>query len=123
MKLLKKEDDEWISVENFYSSAKEGKATIRGLAAEPISMKFRVRDRWDNYSDFLETENLPLIEEELDKSLFREIAPLPGDVPALVGNEIRKIWDGNTVNSCFVSTVEGSFNALDKTITFDLGKK
>ncbi len=93
----------------FIQVQKEGKATIRGLAAEPISMKFRVRDRWDNYSDFLETENLPLIEEELDKSLFREIAPLPGDVPALVGNEIRKIWDGNTVNSCFVSTVEGSF--------------
>lgn len=120
IEVFKKDGDEWVSLDNFYSSSPKGVGTIRGLDPEPIVLRTRIRDRWDNYSDFLETENLPLEEVELDKKLFREVVALPGDAPNLGGYEIRKIWDGNTVNSCYHSTT-GTYNAMDKAITFDLG--
>lgn len=116
---FKKDGDEWLSIENFYSNAKEGKATIRGLDPESITMRFRIRDRWNNYSDFLETENLPLEEIELDKVLFREVVALPGDATPMGNYPIRYIWDGNTVKNCFHSAGGG----VNKTITFDLGVK
>lgn len=114
-----KEGDDWKSIENFYSSAKEGKATIRGYDPEPVTFRFRIRDRWDNYSEFKETNNLPLMEVELDKSLFREVVALPGDAAAMSNYPIRYIWDGNTVNNCFHSSGYG----IDRAITFDLGVK
>ncbi|MEG1007980.1 MAG: DUF5000 domain-containing lipoprotein [Bacteroides sp.] len=114
---FKKDDDDWMSVENFYSSAKEGKATIRGFQPEPVTFKFRIRDRWDNYSDFLETDNLPLEEVQLDKSKFRTVIALPGDSPSYGSLTIDKIWDGNTVSSCY----HGSGNDINRTITFDMG--
>lgn len=114
---FKKDDDDWTSVENFYSSAKEGKATIRGFQPNPITFKFRIRDRWDNYSDFLETDNLPLEEVQLDKSKFRTVIALPGDSPSHGSLTIDKIWDGNTVSSCY----HGSGNDINRTITFDMG--
>lgn len=113
-----KYDDDWVSVENFYSSAKEGKATIRGFEPEPVTFKFRIRDRWDNYSDFLQTNNLPLKEEQLDKSKFRTVIPLPGDSPVYgTSYSIDRIWDGNTVSRCY----HGGGNDINRTITFDMG--
>lgn len=114
-----KDGDEWVSVENFYSSSKEGKATMRGYDPEPVSFKFRIRDRWDNYSEFLETNNLPLAEVELDKDLFREVTPLPGDAAGMSNYPVRMIWDGNTVKNCYHTAGFG----LDRTVTFDLGVK
>lgn len=114
---FKKEDDDWTSVENFYSSAAEGKATIRGYQPEPITFKFRIRDRWDNYSEFYETNNLPLEEVQLEKSKFRTVVALPGDAPSHGSLTIDKIWDGNTVSSCY----HGSGNDINRTITFDMG--
>lgn len=114
---FKKDGDDWTSVENFYSSAKEGKATIRGYDPEPVSFKFRIRDRWDNYSEGLETNNLPMEEVQLDKSKFRTVVALPGDSPSHGSLTIDKIWDGNTVSSCY----HGSGEDINRTITFDLG--
>ena len=48
LEVTKKENGEWVSLENFYSSIVEGQAKIRGLAAEPITLGYRIRDRWDN---------------------------------------------------------------------------
>lgn len=114
---FKKEDDDWTSVENFYSSAAEGKATIRGYQPEPVTFKFRIRDRWDNYSEFYETNNLPLEEVQLEKSKFRTVVALPGDAPSHGSLTIDKIWDGNTVSNCY----HGSGNDINRTITFDMG--
>lgn len=112
-------EDEWLSLENFYSNAEEGKATIRNLEPEPIKMKFRVRDRWDNYSDYMVDEFLPLAETQMEKSRFREVTPLPGDSPAMGSLPIRNIWDGNTVSACY----HGTSDDIGRTITFDMGVK
>lgn len=117
---FRKDGDEWVSVENFYSSAKEGKGSIRGYDPEPVTFRFRIRDRWDNYSDFKETNNLPMEEIEIDKSKFQEITALPGDVPANSTYPIRYIWDGNTVQNCFHS---GKDYGIGMAITFDMGQE
>lgn len=118
VEVLQKDGDTWTSKENFYSNAKEGKASIRGLAPELITFGYRIRDRWDNFSEIKEQESLPLLETQIDKSLFREITALPGDASPHPSLPVRYIWDGNTVANCF----HGSTGDIGKTITFDLGQ-
>lgn len=116
---FRKEADDWVSVENFYSSGKEGKGSIRGFDPEPVTFRFRIRDRWDNYSDFLVTDNLPMEEIQIDKSKFQEVTALPGDVPPNSSYPIRYIWDGNTVSNCFHG---GKDYGIGMAITFDMGQ-
>lgn len=118
LEVTKKENGEWVSLENFYSSIVEGKAKIRGLAAEPVTLGYRIRDRWDNYSETLELESNPLYEEELDKSKFREVDALPGDSKVNSGLPIRNIWQGNFDTDCF----HVSESAVGRCITFDMGQ-
>lgn len=121
VEVFQKDGDDWVSVENFYSSASTGRGTLRGYAPEPVTFKFRIRDRWDNYSEFLETTNLPMEEVELDKNKFREVTPLPGDTQVNPSYPIKKIWDG--ING----TKDGSFfhgkaQGIKLAITFDMGQ-
>lgn len=122
LEVLKNEDGEWISLENFYSSVEDGTAKVRGLAAEPIKLGYRIRDRWDNYSQILEQESIPLYEEELDKSKFKEVNPLPGDCEAMGSLPIRNIWQGNNNMDCFHNLTTTENIAIGRTITFDMGQ-
>ena len=123
LEVTKKENGEWVSLENFYSSIVEGQAKIRGLAAEPITLGYRIRDRWDNYSEMLELESNPLYEEELDKSKFKELPTrLPGDCEAMGGLPIRNIWQGNNNTDCFHSVTNSGNPAPGRCITFDMGQ-
>jgi hypothetical protein len=118
VEVLQKDGNDWVSKENFYSNAKEGRASIRGLDPELITFGYRIRDRWDNYSEIKEQESLPLLEEQIDKSKFREITALPGDATPHPSLPIRNIWDGNTVSNCF----HGTTGDIGKAITFDMGQ-
>lgn len=114
---------DWISLENFYSSARDGLATIRGMDTINYTFGITVRDRWDNYSPMLVTEKLPLYEEQLNKSLFRKITALPND--AITHNtttlDVPRIWDDITTSSdCYhTNTTTGIGNF----VTFDMGQK
>ncbi|MDR3061964.1 MAG: DUF4959 domain-containing protein [Dysgonamonadaceae bacterium] len=121
---FRKDVDEWVSVENFYSNAQVGLATIRGYDPEPVTFRFRIRDRWDNYSDFLETNNLPLEETQLEKSRFRMVTALPGDSPSHGTLVISNIWDNkvHVSNSCYHGNGGASSPEMDRTITFDMGQ-
>lgn len=118
VEVFQKDGNDWVSKENFYSNAKEGRASIRGLEPEPVVFGYRIRDRWDNYSEIKEQESLPLLEVQIDKTKFREITALPGDATPHPSLQIRNIWDGNTVSSCFHGTDDG----IGRTITFDMGQ-
>lgn len=125
IEVFKKDDNEWISVENFYSSVQDGWGTIRGYKPEPVTFRIRIRDRWDNYSDFLETNNLPLYEEKLDKSKFKEVRALPGDIRTTYsGLPISRIWDGlkNVGSSCFHGSQSADDPCMNHSITFDMGQ-
>ncbi|GAB6009067.1 hypothetical protein FACS1894179_01140 [Bacteroidia bacterium] len=124
IEVFRKDGDEWVSVENFYSNAQNGLATIRGYDPEPITFRFRIRDRWDNYSDFLETDILPLEEKQLDKSKFRMVTALPGDSPSHSTLVISNIWDNkwHVSNSCYHGNGAASTPEMNRTITFDMGQ-
>lgn len=121
VEIFQKEDNDWVSIENFYSSAKEGKGTIRGYEPDSVTFRSRIRDRWDNYSEFLVTDNLPLKETQLDKSKFREVTPLPGDTKVNPTYPINKIWDGinGTADKSFF---HGAGQGIGLAITFDMGQ-
>lgn len=124
IQVFKKEEGEWIAVDNVYTNSPSGFYSIRGLKPEPVSFRFRIRDRWDNYSEFKETENLPLEEIQLDKKLFKELnQKLPGDLTILGSFRVSNIWDGSYTT--FLHSIMD--NVLEfgvgKTITFDMGVK
>ena len=120
--VMKKDSlDAWQSIENFYTSTKEGLATVRGLDSIPMTIGVKVRDRWDNYSDLKVSEQKPLFEEEINKKNFKGLF-LPGDTKTWstsIGN-IEAMWDGDTwsENSMF----HGDGGDIGEFCTFDLGK-
>ncbi len=115
---------EWVELENFYTSAKNGFGFIRGLDTIPKTLGIKIRDRWDNYSELLEKTVKPLYEVELDKSKFEAVLPiLPNDIlPYNANYPLSKMWNNIIAqnNECFVTFTEE--NAINRFITFDLGQ-
>lgn len=80
---------------SFYSKAKSGSHTFRGMRSENTKIGVFVRDRWENTSDTLIDEVTPLHEEMLKKP-YVDIT-LPGDAKIYEGlHYISKahMWSG-----------------------------
>src|SRR3546814_801940 len=114
--LIKDSFDEWIEYDKYYTALANGSYAVRGLPAEPTTFGVYISDRWENTSDTLIKEAIPLFEEELAKELFM-LLPLPGDAPSRWS--IPALWDNN-INSDndFHSSEE-----LPKRFQFDLGER
>jgi len=89
---------DWVSVQTFYTKQKEGILTVRGLEAKRQSFRIYLNDRWDNRSELLETELLPLYEEELDKTNFKSY-PLVNDPLPFGANRVHFLWNNNLTGS------------------------
>lgn len=114
--LIRDSFGEWIEYDKYYTAQVNGSYSVRGLPAEPTVFGVYISDRWENTSDTLIREAVPLFEEELDKGIF-ELVPLPGD--AVSQWNLRALWDNNTTsNNGFHSS-----DALPKRFQFDLGKQ
>ncbi|MDR1274733.1 MAG: DUF4959 domain-containing protein [Odoribacteraceae bacterium] len=61
-----------------YTSVKEGAYSLRGMDTLARDFGVYVRDRWGNLSDTLVTRQIPLFEQELDRTAYR-MRPLPAD--------------------------------------------
>src|SRR5690606_30074816 len=127
--------DEWRQMDDYYGGLSMDKFAVRGLDAIPYQFGFFMKDRWGNFTDTLEMSLTPIYEEELDKSLWRDIRgqyPVPqvGVLPIsgnamLEGTDysgsyvLNRMWDGNT------GTMYHSKQALEQPIwiPFDLGRK
>lgn len=110
---------DWVDLDNFYTSAKVGIGTIRGMDTIPVTFGINIRDRWDNYSQRLEQPEKPYYEMQLSKDKFREVSPiLPNDAPSMSSYPVRYIWDGNTTHNCYHS----EDSAVDRFVTFDMGQ-
>ncbi|MEN7547623.1 DUF5000 domain-containing lipoprotein [Rapidithrix thailandica] len=59
--------------EMVYTSELRGTRSIRGFDPEKQKFAVLIRDRWDNYSDTLTKEIIPMYEEEMDKSKFQPV--------------------------------------------------
>src|SRR3546814_8535505 len=78
----------------WYTSQEEGSFSIRGFEAKPRKFAVFVRDEWENLSDTLIVERVPLYEVELDKSNFEQYV-LNGDATAGFGWVMPRIWDNS----------------------------
>lgn len=117
----KDEIGDWVSLDNFYSSTKQGKGTVRGLDTTPKLFGVKVRDRWDNYSEILESENAPYFEEEIDRSKFKAL-PLkfPNDGVLHGASRLEYLWDGSAdLSRSYFTDQSQSMNDI---ASFDMGQ-
>ncbi|TCS85827.1 uncharacterized protein DUF4959 [Anseongella ginsenosidimutans] len=109
---------EWSEVETWYTSQEEGAFSIRGFEAKKRKFAIYVRDQWENLSDTLIVEKVPLFEEELDKSNFSQYN-LHSDASAGYGWVMTRMWDGSVDEPNGFHTAPGS--TFPHHYTFDLG--
>ncbi|MCH5597572.1 DUF5000 domain-containing lipoprotein [Niabella ginsengisoli] len=111
----------WYTVNTFYSKADSGAYAVRGF--DPVTTKFAVyiRDRWNNKSDTLLRNFIPLAEVQIDKSKFQELS-LPNDNagPHTFGGAtryMRFLWDNGT-QIFHTAPSQG----IPASFTFDMGE-
>lgn len=111
------------SATKYYTKRREGTFAARGFPAEQRKFGVFVRDRWNNRSDTVFTELVPLFEEKLDKTKFREVN-LPTDTyqQHCCGGGMTDLWDkvwNNGNNTLHTKPNTG----IPQWFTFDLGSK
>jgi len=107
-------------VNAFYTNLRRDSFSTRGFDASARVFGVFVKDRWNNLSDTLFTTQTPFFELLLDKALFKEVNPYPGDVNANIysGNyPMPRLWDNNT-GSIYVTAQR---LGLPQSFTIDLG--
>lgn len=110
-----------VSAHKHYTKSMEGSFAARGFAAEKRTFALFVRDRWNNRSDTAFAELVPLFEEKLDKTNFRELN-LPTDTydQHCCGDGMTDLWDEVWENGN--NTLHTKPNTpIPQWFTFDLG--
>lgn len=108
---------DWTPVDVLYTASKEGRFTVRGFSAEERLFAVSLRDRWDNHSDTLARELIPLHELEIPKP-FTSL-DLPTDASHGYSNVITRLWDNSLTASGSFRTATGA--GLPHHYSFDLG--
>jgi len=119
--LARNDHGEWEPAQDFYTKLASGVFNVRGFPAEEREFGLFVTDRWNNRSDTLTGTFVPIFEEMLDKSLFREYN-LPTDTwQAHTGFRTPQVlWDGNDrVEVTIFHTAPGT--GMPQHFTFDMG--
>lgn len=112
---------EWQSADNLYTKRSGGNFSVRGYPPEEMEFGFYVRDRWDNRSDTLVQNIVPLPEVELDKDLFDEYR-LPTDAVRYSGSwGMEKMFDGIIGNQGFHTSQDSDESGFPQWNTLDLG--
>ena len=109
---------DWVEAETWYTSQEEGTFSIRGYEAKPRQFAVFVRDKWENISDTMIVERVPLYEELLDKSKFEQFV-LNTDATAGFGWVMPRMWDNSIDEPNGFHTV--SPVEFPHHFTFDLG--
>ena len=84
-----------------YTSATEGKYSLRGFDDSKREYATVIRDRWDNYSDTLKGFFTPYFEMKLDKSKFKRQILMGDNETNLGGWEFNKMFDDIVGNQGF----------------------
>ncbi len=117
--LIKDSVGDYVDADAFYTNLVRDSFSTRGFEAVPREFGIFVKDRWGNFSDTLFTTQTPFFEKQLDKKLFKEVIPYPGDVNDKIYSAaypMRNLWDGGT--TIFV-TAQGL--GMPESFTIDLG--
>lgn len=121
IEVMKKENDEWISIDAHYTNLKTGFFIVRGQNAEPTEFGVVVRDRWKNRSDTSSTFLTPLFETKLNNPT--QVTILPGDYNLyyLTYNYAR-LFNGVIVGNDYMGTnLASPASDLPQSFTMDFG--
>lgn len=113
---------DWMDYDAHYSGLREINFSNRGMSPETTVFGVYIRDRWNNLSDTLVKVLVPIFEEEIDSSTFRELS-LPGDADNT--RSLSGLWDGKTVGEASLSAFfrAADNNGLPARFNIDLGVK
>lgn len=116
---------DWMTAETFYTKASKGAFAVRGYEPKPRKFGAYLRDRWDNRSDTLIKELVPVFEEKLDRTKFSPLY-LPNDAKEAYSPwAMPKLWNGIILTHTGLDdpgyhTAPGS--GFPQWFTFDLGQ-
>lgn len=110
-------NDQFYTANTLYTSSSEGTFATRGFEPEARLFGVYVRDKFNNYSDTIFGEFVPLLERQLDKSKFKEYV-LPNDTEVAYGWVRSNLWDNNLNNGYHTPEPVASMPAY---LTIDLG--
>lgn len=110
---------EYVPIDAYYSSQREGNQTTRGLDTLEYNFGFFAQDRWENKSPVKYEKLTPFFETALDKKKFRAVT-LPNDEPTAWGWVLQNLWDDVISDGNGFHTDNNSQN-WPQAITFDLG--
>jgi len=107
-------------LQTYYTKARNGYFSYRGMAPVKKTFKVYLRDRWNNKSDTLTAELVPLFEELVPKPFLS--VNLPGDTntPVATGYNVENMWNGLLGTPIFASPWT---SRMPQWFTFDLKKK
>jgi hypothetical protein len=101
--LLYKEDQNGNMVYNqsaFIADNQRSHVTFRNFPPIDAGYGIRAIDRWDNITDIFKSSVTPLVEIQLDRSLFRDVS-LQGDASSAFGWVKTNLWNGSIAGSGF----------------------
>lgn len=94
-------DDKLIDA--YYTSAKDGNYSLRGLDTVKVDIKIKIKDKWNNYSPVLEKEIVPIYETKLKNDNFRSLG-LAYTSNVVDWQNTANLWDDNFQNNVFNSS-------------------
>jgi len=109
-----------------YTSREGGRFALRGYPSDPRDFSVQIRDKWENFSNKLDTTVTPIYEMEMNKAKFREVK-LPTDALQWSNIPMTNLWSNSLVGGSAVSnrgtawyrTANGS--GIPHHFTFELG--
>ncbi|OQB29050.1 MAG: hypothetical protein BWY08_02171 [Bacteroidetes bacterium ADurb.Bin174] len=115
---------EIVPADAYYTKRKDGRFAVRGYEPKETWFGVSISDRWNNRTDTLSGLYTPIFEQQLDKSLFKELK-LPGDThEGHISSALANLWNDlygpnqRTGNHIF-HTKPGT--GLPQWFTFDMG--
>ncbi|SEM64817.1 protein of unknown function [bacterium A37T11] len=107
----------WTSLQTFYTKAKEGVFSFRGLLPVKKNYAVYLRDRWNNKSDTLTKALTPLFEEEIPRPFVGLKLPTDEYIEVESKYKLENLWD-NDLTSTFATRHN---TVLPQWFTVDLG--
>lgn len=117
-------DIKWVEVTTLFTESNNINLVRRGIEPEKAIFGTYIRDRWGNISDTTKIVLTPLLEEKINKSLFRNAA-LPDDNHFGMGTTypIEALWDdsGLSASPHFFAS-DDSNSPIPGWVTINLGQ-
>lgn len=93
---MKNEDGEFENIDTYYTSAKDGNYSVRGLEDVESEFSIQIRDKWSNYSDVRTEVLTPLFETLIPSENFELLDyAYTYNLPTSDYSILPHIWDGD----------------------------